>query len=255
MTNRLKNVMPDLISPVQSSFVPERQITDNIVIYQEILHTLRCDKKKPSFMILKIDLEKAYNILDWEFVRDTLCDIGFNNDWVRNIMHYIETTRMYVLWEGMNLDWFKPDRGIRQGDPISPYIFVLCIERLSHMITEVVNRGDWKGIRVSNEGPDISHLFFVDDMVLFAKATNDQIKMILECLDNFCKCSGQKVNKHKSNIFFSNNVCKSAADRIACRAGILETNDLDRYLGVPSIHGIVTKDHCNNILERIRRAP
>lgn len=80
MTNRLKRIMPDLISPSQSSFVPESQIIDNIVIYQEILQTIRRDKEKPGFMVIKIDLKKAYDRLDWEFIRDTLCDIGFNNN-------------------------------------------------------------------------------------------------------------------------------------------------------------------------------
>lgn len=108
-------------------------------------------------------------------------------------MHCIETPRMSVLWEGRNLEWFKPERGIRQGDAISPYIFVLGSERLGHIITEVVNHGTWKGINVTREGPNISHLFFADNMVLFTEAMEDQIKTIMDCLNNFVSARAKRL--------------------------------------------------------------
>ena len=84
-------------------------------------------------MLIKIDMEKAYDHLSWSFIRDTLEMLGLLNTWIRSIMNYEETTRMSVLWNGKKMDWFKPTRGICQG-AISPYLFVLCMERLGHII-------------------------------------------------------------------------------------------------------------------------
>ncbi|XVF74117.1 hypothetical protein PTKIN_Ptkin13bG0034500 [Pterospermum kingtungense] len=149
MTNRLKKILPEVIGPYQSSFVPGRQISDNILIYQKVLHSMRKKKGKVGSMILKIDLEKAYDRLSWDFIRDTLFEIGLTQDWVRNIMACVEMSRLAILWNGEKLDWIKPKRGVRQGDSISPYLFVLCIERLSHMICAASDQGEWKGIRLS----------------------------------------------------------------------------------------------------------
>ena len=108
LTNSLKIVMSDLVDPYQSSFVPRRQIIDNIVIYQETLHSMKKKKGVGGIMALKIDLEKAYDRLSWDFIRDTLHEVGLNSDWVRNIMTCIEMFRMSPLWNDSQLGWFYP---------------------------------------------------------------------------------------------------------------------------------------------------
>ena len=128
-------------------------------------------------MLIKIDLEKAYDRLSWSFIRDTLEKLGVPNTWIMNIMNCVETTRMSVLWNGKKLDWFKPTKGIRQGDAISPFLFVLCIERLGHIINQPVNAGKWKPINLSKRGPPVSPLFFADHL-LFAEASEHQMAII-----------------------------------------------------------------------------
>lgn len=134
ITNKLKTILPKCVSPFQSSFVQNRQITNNILVYQEVLHSMQTMKGNRGYMAIKIDLEKAYDRLSWDFIQDTLDDVGFNSTWVRIIMECIRTPRMAVLWKGKRLHWFRPSRGVRQGDAMSLAIFVLCIERLSRMI-------------------------------------------------------------------------------------------------------------------------
>ena len=124
-------------------------------------------------MTIKIDLEKAYDHLSWPFIRETLLILGLYAEWVRNIMSCIETQVLSILWIGNNLENFHPSRGIRQGDAICPYLFVLCMGRLGHLIHESVNVGKWKPIKLSRTGPSIFHLFFVDDLILFAEASVD----------------------------------------------------------------------------------
>lgn len=192
MTTRIKSVMRELIGPHQSSFVLERQIMDNILTYQETLNSLRRKSRHQRWMIIKIHLEKAYDRLEWSYVQSTLEATCFNEDSVRNIAARISTSKLAVRLNGKVWEWFTPSRGIRQGDPISPLFFVLCIERLSHLIEEEISAGRWKGIKVTRSGPTVLYLFFANDMLLFGEATMQQATTMKQCLDQFCSQSGQK---------------------------------------------------------------
>ena len=94
----------------------------------------------------------------------------------------------------MPTEMFQPTRGIRQGDPLSPYVFVACMERLSHIIDAECQLGRWKPLQASRGGPQISHLMFADDVVLFAEGTVEQAQVIHDCLEQFCSISGQQIN-------------------------------------------------------------
>ena len=121
-------------------------------------------------MTLKIDFEKDYDNIFRGFIRDTLEKLGLPMEWVTNIMSCIENPTMSIIWNGKKLEKFRPSRGIRQGDVMSQ-IFVLCMERLGNIIHTAVHSSTWKPIQLSRNGPSISHLFFVDDLILFAEAS------------------------------------------------------------------------------------
>lgn len=131
LVNKIKSALPHLISINQSSFVSGRHIIDNIIIAQEMIHTMRNLKGKKGFMALKFDLEKAYDRLHWSFIKETLVFAGFPSSMINLIMECITTASLQVLWNGKPMKVIKPSRGIRQGDLLSPYIFVLCLERFS----------------------------------------------------------------------------------------------------------------------------
>lgn len=128
LVNRLKPILSTVVAPTQASYVPGRQITDNIVIFQEVLHSMRTKQGKTSFMAIKIDLEKAYDRLRWSFIQDTLVELKLPDSLNKVIMECITTPSLQILWNGEPTETFLPSRGIRQGDSLSPYIFVLCIE-------------------------------------------------------------------------------------------------------------------------------
>ncbi|KAI8550987.1 hypothetical protein RHMOL_Rhmol06G0149600 [Rhododendron molle] len=249
---RLRPMLTKIISPFQSSFIPGRTTNDNIIITQEVLHTLRGKKGRKGGMIFKIDLEKAYDKVSWKFLFDTLTFFNFNASWISIIMSCVTSVKTSILWNGEPLPEFAPGRGLRQGDPLSPYLFVLCMERLSILINSKRVEGSWKGIKVSKNSTPLTHLFFADDLILFGQDNFTTVKAIMEVLDEFCTLSGQTVNLDKSKIFLSPNVAKNKAKRISDFCGIKLTTNLGKYLGVHLFHKRVSKHDFNHIIEKVQ---
>jgi hypothetical protein len=214
LVNRLRPILSRIVSPLQSSFIPGRSTKDNAIVLQEMIHHLRKKKSKKGDLILKLDLEKAYDRLDWRFLRQTLNCFAFPEPIISLIMHGISSSSISLLWNGSRTESFTPKRGLRQGDPLSPYLFVLCMERLGGMITNEVNANRWMPIQLSRNGPSFSHLFFADDVLLFGKAKVSQARQISKVLENFCAFSGLKVSLEKSVIFASAGVTNAKRIRL-----------------------------------------
>lgn len=251
LAQRLRLVMGKLVNPCQSSFIPNRQSRDNIIIAQEIFHSMRKKRGKKGWMAIKLDLEKAYDRLSWKCIKETMEDIGLPQRFIQIVMHCISTSTMSVLWNGEALEEFKPTRGIRQGDPFSPYLFVLYIEKLFQMIEVAVNHNHWKPIQLVRGGPRISHLAFGDDVLLFAEASEGQVTLMRHVLGVFCRFTGQKISEAKTRIFFSKNVDQHVKRRICEVAGFQMTEDLGNYLGVPIIHKRVNSSFFCFILDKV----
>lgn len=125
IVNRIKPLLSKCISPIQASFVLGRNIQDNIIIVHDLTHTMWIMKGRKGFMSIKIDPEKAYDCLSWNSIRQCLEDLSFPNHFVDVIMHYVTTPTFKILWNEDKAEQFAPSRGIRQGDPLSPYLCYL----------------------------------------------------------------------------------------------------------------------------------
>src|ERR1044072_535721 len=169
------------------------------------------------------------------------------------IMCCVTSSSISILWNGSRMQQFKPGRGLRQGDPMSPYLFVLCMERLSVKIQSMVDMGIWKPITVSRNGPPISHMFFADDVLLFCEATTPQVNILADTMRSFCENSGLKINLQKSKAISSKGVMEEVRDEIRSIAPIPFVNDLGKYLGFPLKGGRVTGGSFNYLLENIQR--
>lgn len=193
LVNRLHPILSRIVSPLHSSFIPGRSTRDNAIVLQDVVHHMRTKKRKVGDLVLKLYLEKAYDRVDWRFLRRTLELFGFPEVIISLIMHGILSSSISLLWNGSRTDGFAPMRGLRQGDPLSLYLFVLCMERLGEMILKEVGIGNWLPVQVSKNGPKFFHLFFADDVLLFAKAKVSQARLIGGVLEKFCGMSGLKL--------------------------------------------------------------
>ncbi|XP_061339878.1 uncharacterized protein LOC133286473 [Gastrolobium bilobum] len=252
LANKIKPLLGSLISPNQVSFVPRRQIQDNIIIAQELVHAMHKMKGRKSFLSIKIDLEKAYDKLNWRFIRSVLDEVKLPGDLVEAIMGCVTSTHLEVLWNGGRTTGFSPQRGIRQGDPISPYLFVLCMEKLTHLIMDEVEAKHWRPIKAGKSGPYISHLMFADDVILFAEASLSQLESITHCLEKFSKMSGQCVSVEKSCIYFSRNAPQEVVDSVTSISGFKKVSNLGCYLGSLMKHGRVRRDHYADAITRFQ---
>ncbi|KAG8363550.1 hypothetical protein BUALT_Bualt19G0034200 [Buddleja alternifolia] len=217
-----------------------------------MVHTLKRTKHRHRGMIIKIDLEKACDRVDWSFLRQTLSFFNIPESVLRLIMFCVTSINSKVLWNGEALPVFSTTCGLRQGDPLSPYLFMLCMECLAYLINEAVSSKKWDPLEVCRREPKFSHLFFADDLILMAKATNENATSIKGILMKFYRSSGLVTNLGKSRVYFSRSLNWNLQRRIASTLGLARTLDLGKYLGVPIHHGRVSPSLYRPLIEKIQ---
>lgn len=178
-------------------------------------------------------------------------EFGFPQLSIALIMFCVSSTSLSFIWNGTRFPSFKATRGLRQGDPLSPYLFVLCMEQLAHMIQHEVGVGRWKPVTISQGGTGISHLFFADDVLLFAIAEVDQIRVVQQVLHSFCGASSLEINLAKSKAMASWCVDRSLKDRIVAITSIPFSDNIGKYLGFPIFHGRARKENFQFVVDRV----
>ncbi|KAK9991108.1 hypothetical protein SO802_026093 [Lithocarpus litseifolius] len=251
IVRRIRPLISKLVSPLQAAFVPGRKSIDNVVIAQELFYALDRKKGKEGYMAIKVDLEKAYDRLEWSFIHKVLQAFRFPQNIIRVIMSCITSPKVSILYNGGTLESFAPSRGIRQGDPLFPYLFILCMEYLGHLIEQKCVEGMWKPLKASRDNVGISHLFFADDLLLFAKVDSEACEAVPQVLCNFCNESGQKISLEKSRIYFSPNVDSEVKEEVCERLCIPATTNIGKYLGIPIKHRGAARNQLNFIAERV----
>jgi hypothetical protein len=248
---RLRPFLDGIVSLLQNSFIPGRSTKDNAIVRQEVLHFMRKSKKKNGDMVFKLDLEKAYDRVDWRFLRDTLVKFNFPSMIISLIMFGITSSSNTILWNGSKTKPFTPTRGLRQGDPLSPYLFVLCMERLGALINNQVRVANWQPMQLTRHGTELSHLFFGDDVLLFGKANAAQARVIDGVLNKFCDISGLKINLEKSKFCTSLGVTHHTTNIISTCTQIHATTRFEKYLGFKMFYGQVRKQDFGEVYDRV----
>ena len=216
LVNRLKPFIDQLITPYQNAFIKGRSIIDNILIAHEIFDLLGKKKgRKNCFGALKIDMSKAYDRVDWKFLKAVLVAMNFSPWWIGWVMECVSTVQFTLLVNGSMTQTFNPSKGLRQGDPMSLYLFLMCANVLSPSLLKAEHNKDIQDIKVGRNGCSFTHLFFADDSLLFFKKDNRSLTHIQNILHWYCTLSGQSINLPKLDLFCSPNMPRDKQDSLA----------------------------------------
>ena len=234
LANRLKEVLPQIISESQAAFIKGRLISDNILVAHELLHALSSNNKCSSeFIAIKTDISKAYDRVEWSFLEAAMLVLGFEARWINLIMECVRSVSYQVLINGTAHGEILPSRGLRQGDPLSPHLFVICTEMLIRMLQLAEQKGQITGLRVARGAPPITHLLFADDSMFYCQEKDEELNQIIRIVEEYSLASGQRVNYQKSSITFGKNIPENRKSEIKNKLGISQEGGQGVYLGLP----------------------
>ncbi|KAJ0478339.1 putative RNA-directed DNA polymerase [Helianthus annuus] len=230
LANRLKGVMNSVSSQTQSAFVEKRFIFDGPLIVNEVISWAK--KQKAEIMLFKVDFDKAYDSVNWGFLLDNMKMMGFPKRWRRWVNACLSSSKASVLVNGSPSKEFYLKRGLRQGDPLSPFLFILVLEVLEVFMKRAVRLGLFEGVQLPNGGPVLTHLCYADDVIFLGRWSEKNVmnlKRILRCL---YLVSGLKVNLAKSSIMgvgVDNDTILAMANNLRCKKGDIPF----MFLGLP----------------------
>ncbi|KAL4385934.1 hypothetical protein GQ457_09G015610 [Hibiscus cannabinus] len=252
LLNRMKPFLHLFISENQSAFLKGHLISDNILIAHELIHYLSSSKNGPNKGVaLKLDMDKAFDRVEWTFLRSVMLRVGFHPDWVALIMDCFTTITFFAWVNGRLTTEFTPQRGLRQGDLLSSFLFLLCMQGLSAALQAEQEAGNIKGIRASQQGPRINHLFYVDDNIIFVRNFVQEFTYLKEVFRIFADSLGQRINFDKSTVFFSPSTTAAHRQRLLSTLPLSKVFDPRIYLGAPLKVGKNKTNVFNYINEKV----
>ncbi|RVW16678.1 LINE-1 reverse transcriptase-like [Vitis vinifera] len=237
LANRLKKIIDKVISPDQNAFIKGRQILDGSLIANEVIDSWQ--KRGEKGLICKLDIEKAFDNINWQFLLKVLHKMGFGSKWIGWMWSCISTIKYSMLVNGVPAGFFSSSKGLRQGDPLSPYLFIMGMEVLSALISRAVEGGFIYGCRIwkgRGQPVNITHLLFADDTIVFCEAKKESLLYLSWILLWFEAASGLKINLEKSMVIPVGEVegALDMAAEIGCKVGQLPTVYLGLPLGAPN---------------------
>ncbi|GJW86864.1 putative RNA-directed DNA polymerase [Tanacetum coccineum] len=248
--DRAPDGIKEVVSDNQSAFVSGRRISDNILITQELMHNYHPNIGPPR-CAFKIDIQKAYDTVDCRFLKCILKGFGFNPRMIKWIIACVTSTSFSLSLNGDIHGFLKGKRGLRQGDPLSPYLFTLVTEILSLILRRKVNLSGLFRFHKHCEDIQIINVCFADDLFIFARGDVDSANIIRESLDEFKSSSGLVPNIPKSTAFFCNvpNYVKiDILNIMPFGEGVLSV----KYLGVPLISSRFLTKNCKVLVEKAK---
>ncbi|KAL2226615.1 UNVERIFIED_CONTAM: hypothetical protein Sindi_2020200, partial [Sesamum indicum] len=251
LVQRLSVLLDKIISPYQTTFIPGRSIGDNIMLAQELFSGYN-QMRLPPRCALKVDIRKAYDTVEWDFFLAVLQLFGFPPKFTRWIEECVSTTSFLI---GLNrrphgFFFLGKARGLRQGDPLSPYLFVLVMEALHLGFLQRIEQDMQFTYHLKSESSKVFQMGFADDLLLFCRADFDSIRVFKEGLDWFAEVSGLRLNVQKSHLIISHSA-QELKDQMLEILGFQEGHLPMKYLGLPLISSRLSIFDCQPLISKI----
>lgn len=247
---RMKVVMDKLVGEAQTVFLKDRNILDGVVILNEVVEDAK--KRKEERIILKVDFAKAYDSVEWDYLFDMMRLMNFPPKWVGWIMECVTIASVNVFVNGSPSGEFKLERGIRQGDPLSPFLFLVATEGLNLLTKRAVERGLLKACKVGRERVEVSHIQYADDWLFMVEGNRENVEALRWLLINFEAVSGLSVNFDKSTAFGVNIEREKLEEMVegwGCRVEKLPIP----YLGIKVGERLGGVEGWKEVVEKVRR--
>ncbi|XP_027120639.2 uncharacterized protein [Coffea arabica] len=236
LADRLAQVLPKIISPQQSGFVRGRLISDNFLLAQGLLSNMGRTSRNAD-VALKLDMAKAYDRVSWIFLTMVLRRFGFREQWIDRIWRLVSNVWFSVLINGASVGFFKSTRGLRQGDPLSPGLFIIGTEVLSRSLNKLVEHRGFKCFSVPRGSPKITHLSYADDVLVFLGASSSSLRCVMQTIENYEAVSGHEINVQKCGFMVHAKLPRQCVARVRRLTGFGLKSFPVRYLGCPLFVG------------------
>eukprot|EP00253_Pinus_taeda_P008973 PITA_08973 len=251
IANKIKPLLKKLISPSQGGFVEGRNITDNEIQVQEIIHSSKQWKEKG--MLVKLDMASTFDRVDRSFICKVLMAFGFSQQFINLINACIGNPWIAPLVNGRPTNFFQTQRGIRQGCPLSPSLYILMAESLSQKLAEEKSRGNIPGLKPFHGAEGQNHALFADDTILLGGATKRIARSINATLNKYCRVSGALINENKTEVYSWNIEQRELSDITTLLGFKGQVNwDNFRYLGLPITSGTNKRSLWSDLISKIK---
>ncbi|CAH1428815.1 unnamed protein product [Lactuca virosa] len=250
IVNRIRDLLGILVSDNQSAFIPGRSILDNILLSQELVRGYHI-KRGYARCALKVDIQKAYDTVNWKFLQTILVNFGFHSSMISWIMNCVSTSSFMININGNFHGFFQGKRGLRQGCPLSPYLFTLVMEVFNLILKRCIRENEGFKYHWRCHAQNLTHLCFADDLMLFCHGNSRSIKIIKDAMDEFAGVAGLIPNLATSHIFFGN-VREPLKKSILDILPFVEGKFPMKYLGIPLICTRLFKRDCKSLVEKVK---
>lgn len=251
MNDRLQHVLPTIISTQQSGFIKGRLISDNFLLARELFMEL--DRPVRGHNVLfKLDMAKAYDRIEWDFLLMVMKRFGFSSRFTSLVGQTLMNCWFSISFNGQLKGYFKSTRGVRQGDPLAPTLFIIAEEVMSRGLSKLFQSGDCSYFHVPRGVPLHSHILYADDSIIFSNGCKKSIQHLLNFLEKYERSSGQSINCSKSCFIASQRMPVAAINRIKSQTGYLHKKSVITYLGIPLFKGRQKIVHFKYLVDRIQ---
>ncbi|XP_027081100.2 uncharacterized protein [Coffea arabica] len=255
LADRLAGMLPRIISPQQTGFVKGRNITENFLLAQEVVSGIG-KRNRGGNVAMKLDMSKAYDRVAWGHIINVLRSFGFGEIFIDMVWRLLSNVWFSIIINGSSHGFFKSMRGLRQGDPLSPALFIIGAEVLSRGLNNLALQSGFLSFKVPYGCPDITHLAFADDILIFANGSALSLRAIMQVLEAYQRCSGQLINVQKS-CYLVHPMLSTARRRVIHRITKFSYKPFPiYYLGFPLYFGRCKSSYfggvCQSIIGRIQ---
>ncbi|XP_071918896.1 uncharacterized protein [Coffea arabica] len=254
LADRVAVLLPKIISPQQTGFVKGRNITENFLLAQEVVSSMG-KKNRGGNVLMKLDMFKAYDWVSWGHIINVLRKFGFGEIFIDLVWRLLSNVWFSIIINGSSYGFFKSSRGFRQGDPLSPALFIIGAEVLSRGLNNLIMQSGFVGFKVPYGCPSITHLAFADDVLIFANGSSFSLKAIMQVLKAYQRCSRQLINVQKSYYLVHPSMPLARRRQIERITRFAWHSFPIRYLGFPLYFGRCKSSYyggvCQSILGRI----